>query len=160
MEDTNLALYQRAISCDICEIAEELIVLAQSVATTPKVIHRVKDPNTLAQKIILQSAKSVLDITDVYGLRILVSDVAEIYEVLCKLNRTFSGYIDHDYIETPKTRLDKPHLIGKSFRTLQFVAYKNEVPFQVQITTFGFNRMNEVLHAEYHLDKYGSLSQS
>jgi len=109
---------------------------------------------------ILVKTESIIDIDDVYAFRILVSSANEAYLVLKALTKSFRGFLDHDYIANPKTRPDKPHLDGKSLKLLQFIAYKNNVPFEIQITTFEWNESNELLHDEYHREKYPIIDHS
>lgn len=100
---------------------------------------------------------NVFRLNDVYGIRVLVESVAEAYIVLRAVEDTFHGYLEHDYIKKPKTRPDDPNLAGKMLRLLQYVAYRNATPFEIQITTHEFHTMNEPLHAAYHARKYAGI---
>lgn len=86
-----------------------------------------------------------------YGIRILVTTEAEVYAALQEITSTFPGFLDHDYVAFPKRH---PHLPGKELRLVQYVARKNDVAFEIQITTHEWNTANEELHAEYHRRKY------
>jgi|SRR3989344_801667 len=157
MSQKLLLSYKRAIDCPIEVLAEEILCLAERVSQQPQIRYRIKDADTLAKKMILKSAKSIFDIHDVYGFRVLTLSTEEAYAVQHKLIEAFGASIGHDYIAKPKTRPDKPHLDGKSLRLLQVIAYRNRVSFEIQITTFSFNEMNESLHDEYHREKYANL---
>jgi len=153
--DKSILLYQEQIGCTIDVLAMEIQLIANSVAKNPLVTSRVKDPKTLEKKMQKKNLQSVFLIDDVYGIRIIVESVDETYEVLKKMLEVFPGYLDHDYIKEPKVRINKPHK-GKVLRLLQFIAYKNDIPFEIQITTFVFHAMNELLHEGYHRKKYQS----
>ena len=129
--------------------------IASAVVKNPKIVFRMKDQETLRKKMLLKSVESVFSIDDVYGVRIIVESVIDVYLVLWKISEIFDGYLDHDYIEKPKT---SPSVNGKMLRLIQFVAYKNRVPFEVQITTVAFNEVNELLHEGYHCRKYRLLN--
>ena len=154
MKKNILSIYQEAIDHSIDKLAEKILKIARLSSVNPIIIYRVKDLNTLKIKMALKQKQSILEIEDVYGFRILVSNIGEVYAVLLAIGKFFDGYIDHDYIKTPKTRPDKPHLKNKSLRLLQFIAYVNDIPIEVQITTHKFNKENESLHKGYHLEKY------
>ncbi len=154
MSHEQISSYQRLIGCSIHELAEEALCVAKTASSDATISCRVKNAETLAKKIALKKASSVLEINDVYALRVLVPSVKESYAVLNVIMRSFPSFLDHDYIANPKTRHDKPHLRGKSLRLIKVVAYRNNVPFEVQITTFEFNDGNELLHGEYHREKY------
>lgn len=154
MASADITLYEQAINCHINQLGEVVKALAWLNTKNPIVFWRIKDPDTLRKKMGLKNTSSVFLINDVYGIRVLVDTVEEVYVVLTIIKNVFPGFVGHDYIACPKTRTDKPHLIGKSLRLIQFVAYKNEVPFEIQITTKEFHYLNKMLHAEYHLDKY------
>ena len=154
MDQELIVLYQRAINCPIDALAREVLNLAERVSQNPRVSYRVKGSQELAKKMDLKKTESIFDIDDVYGMRILVFSVEEVYAVMTVIRKSFPSFLDHDYIATPKTRFDKPHLIGKCLRLLQVIAYRNAIPFEVQVTTFEFNNMNESLHDEYHREKY------
>lgn len=151
--DEHILLYQQHIGCTINTLAKEVQQIASAVAGNPLVIFRVKDPETLRKKMKLKGASSVFSIDDVYGIRVIIESVEEAYRVLAEVSRVFMGYIDHDYIEEPKIRLNEPHK-GEAFRLLQFIAYKNGTSFEIQITTHVFHAVNELLHEEYHRRKY------
>jgi len=146
-------MYRERIGCSIDELAEELWCIANAVVKNPKVVFRVKDPETLRKKMFLKRAESVFLIDDVYGVRIIVESIVDVYLVLWEISEKLEGYLDHEYIEKPNM---SPSVDGKTLRLIQFVAYKNWVPFEVQITTVAFNEVNETLHERYHLRKYHS----
>lgn len=150
----NISIYQHYIGCSIEALAEEVHLAVSTVVENPSIIWRIKNPETLRKKMDIKNTQDVFLIDDVYGIRVVVDLVDEAYLVLSRITRAFSGFLDHDYIVEPKTRSDKPHLKGKKLRFLQFVAYKNTVPFEIQITTRDFHKHNELLHAEYHHEKY------
>jgi len=153
-------LYQQLIDCSIESLTEEVLSIAETASRRVVLSCRVKDSSTLAKKMIAKSTKSIMDIHDVYGIRVLVFSVSEAYAVLKAITDFFPSFLDHDYIANPKTRSDKPHLAGKSLRLLQVIAQKNSVPFEIQITTFEFNDCNELLHEEYHREKYQTTDLS
>lgn len=158
MAQNLISQYQKAIDCSIDELASEIFSLANKISSDAKIIYRIKNLETLKKKMVLKRVTSVFDIDDVYGLRILVPTISKSYRVQRLIANTFHCFLDHDYIVKPKTRPDKPHLVGKGLRLLQIIAYKNGVPFEVQITTFEFNDENEKLHDEYYREKYQTTS--
>lgn len=149
-----ITLYEKTINFRIDHLAKLVHNLAKMSIKNPEIFWRIKNPYTLEKKMRLKNTVNVFLINDVYGIRVLVDTVEEAYTVLAHVQDAFPGIIGHDYIACPKTRTDKPHLIGKSLRLIQFIAYKNKVPFEIQITTKEFHQLNERLHTEYHLDKY------
>lgn len=152
----NISLYQKRIGSSIDMLANEVRQIVGVIAKNPLVTFRVKDPETLRKKMLLKNTQDIFLIDDVYGIRILVESLNEAYEVLLKISQTFSGYLDHDFIKDPGVRIHEPHK-GKLLRLLQFVAYRNGVPFEIQITTVYFNEENELLHEGYHRRKYGAF---
>lgn len=154
MDCNNIALYKNMIGCSITELKTELFQIIEKVQFDVSIICRVKDEKTLRKKMVLKKSNSVFEIKDVYGFRILVSNTEEAYIVLDLIRNYFQIHLEHDYLENPKIRLDKPHLAGKSLKLLQITSYKNKVPFEIQITTFHFNKSNELLHDGYHKEKY------
>lgn len=156
MKSKHISLYKSAIGCNIEDLARRLSLLTGKISRKFDVKYRVKNRETLGKKMILKNTSSVFEINDVYGLKVIVSSVEECYEVLGTVQIFFQCRLSHDYIANPKIRPDKPHLAGKSLRLIKIVAYKNNVPFEIQITTFEFDEMNESLHNEYHREKYFS----
>lgn len=154
MSSAHIDSYVKAVGCSIDQLGEAVLTIARTSSINPQVNWRIKDPSTLEKKMRLKNTLNIFLINDVYGIRVLVDTVKEAYAVLIAIQNSFLGFVGHDYIATPKTRTDKPHLIGKSLRLIQFVAYKNHAPFEIQITTKEFHKLNERLHEEYHLDKY------
>lgn len=154
MSSVCITLYEERINCPIDQLGKAVLSIAYTSNINPYVSWRVKDSSTLEKKMRLKNTSNVFLINDVYGIRVLVDTVEQVYAVLTVIQDAFPGFIGHDYVACPKTRTDKPHLIGKSLRLIQFVAYKNGVPFEIQITTNEFHTLNEKLHEEYHLDKY------
>lgn len=152
----DISIYKQRINCGIDLLAGEIQRIASLVAENPIIKFRVKNLETLEKKMQLKKTLRIFLIDDVYGIRILVKSVDEAYAVLEKISREFPGFLDHDYIKEPKIRPDEPGLIGKKLRLIQFIAYKNGVPFEIQITTAAFHKMNESLHANYHRRKYNS----
>ena len=158
MSENLICLYQTSIGCSIEDLAREILKLATTVSPNSEISYRIKDQRILVRKMSLKNVRSVFDIDDVYGLRLLVSSVEESYDVLNVIGRFFRYVLDHDYIKEPKIRLDKPHLAGKSLRLIQIIAYRNGVRFEIQITTFDFDEENESLHGQYHDEKYPYIS--
>jgi len=152
----NISLYQKRIGSSIDVLANEMRQIIDAIAKNPLITFRVKDPETLRKKMLLKNTQDIFLIDDVYGIRILVESVNEAYEVLLKVSQTFSGYLDHDFIKEPGVRIHEPYK-GKLLRLLQFVAYRNGAPFEIQITTVAFNGVNELLHEGYHCRKYQSF---
>lgn len=144
-----IAKYQRRIDCTIDTLAEEVRAVACIVVQDPFVAFRTKDPETLSKKMRLKNTANIFSIDDVYAIRIVVASVDEVYDILGKIVGTFPGHLDHDYIREPKTNPE-----GKQLRLLQFIAYRNQAPFELQVTTQEFNEINELLHEHYHHKKY------
>ena len=150
----DLVLYENKICCKIELLGSEIKTLAENVSHKPIVIYRVKHPETLLKKKRLKVADDVFLIHDIYGIRVIVRTTEEAYAVLGEVKKLYPGFIDHDYIQKPKVRADKPELEGKSLRMLQYIGYRNDVPFEIQITTTEFNEINESFHEQYHNEKY------
>ena len=153
MKDKNISVYQQNIGISINELAEKVQRIAGSVTKKPLVSFRIKDSKTLRRKMVIEEKKDVLLIDDVYGIRVITESIEEAYEVLNKISHEFPGYIDHDYFKKIKP---VPSIDGKVLRLLQFIAYKNEVPFEIQINTAKCHVVNESLHEGYHRRKYSS----
>ncbi len=149
------SLYEECIGSTIEDLANEIQSLACGVTENVQVSFRVKDPETLQKKIQLKNPQSIFSIDDVYGIRILVDSVEDVYRVLEKIWQNFTGYVDHDYIKEPKISTSELYK-GKKLQLVQFIAYKNEMPFEIQITTTTFHKDNEPMHAGYHYRKYHS----
>ncbi|MEK7564144.1 MAG: hypothetical protein AAB510_01065 [Patescibacteria group bacterium] len=150
-----VALYEECIGCTIEELKDNIKNLLSTIPGIGNVdiSFRVKHPETLQKKIKMKEVQSIFSIDDVYGIRILVNSVNEVYKILEKISATFPGYVDHDYIKKPKIGTSGSNK-DKKLQLIQFVAYKNEMPFEIQITTTTFHEENERLHAEYHSRKY------
>ncbi len=155
MSYKDLSLYQKKIGCSVGELAKTIKkTIAPLMLKDFCILNRIKNPDTLKKKKHLKKVKSVFEIEDVYAFRLLVSNINEVYMVSKLIMGMFDSYLDHNYIQNPKIRPDVSCLKGKSLRLLQMIAYKNEVPFEIQITTFKFNESNELLHERYHNEKY------
>lgn len=153
MTQKNILIYQERIGLSISALVEEVRQVAGTEVKDPLISFRVKDPETLKKKMLHKNTNDVFSIDDVYGVRILVGSVGEAYKILDRVSQAFPGYLDHDFFKEPKT---SPSVNGKVLRLLQFIAYKNGVPFEIQITTMTLNEVNELLHGGYHQRKYRS----
>jgi (p)ppGpp synthase/HD superfamily hydrolase len=154
MKDDLVGEYKKRIGCNIENLAEDVLKLAHTVTFSANISFRTKDSVTLKKKMRMKNVDDIFLIDDVFGIRIFVDSVADAYKVFEKIKETFGGLLDHDYIAYPKTRADESALKGKMLRLLQLIAYKNGVPFEIQITTREFHQENELLHARYHQRKY------
>lgn len=151
MQRTDLMRYVEKIGCSITDLSREIENLLQGQSLGIKIMWRIKDAEVLEKKKSLKNISDALKITDIYGIRILVNNERQIYEVITIIKTSFPGYIAHDYIKSPKTRKDLPN---KSLRLIQFKARRNGVTFEIQITTKRYNKKNEELHERYHREKY------
>lgn len=152
MDDINIITYIQGIGISIELLAEKILERSKTVSKGAAIIFRIKNPNTLQKKMTLKNVASVLSIKDVYGLRLLLDYIEDVYAVIDELKKSYAGHIDHDYIANPKIRVD-----GEMLRLLIYVSYINGVPFEIQITTKLFNEINEKQHEGYHLRKYHTL---
>ena len=143
--------YEERIGCSIESLAAQLSTIVLETVPSAQLLFRKKDELTLWKKMSLKGSADISAIDDIYGFRALVDSIEEIYAVFEKVSASYPGFLDHDYVKHPKTRHDRP---GKELRLVQFVAQKNGMTFEIQITTRTFNRMNEILHKEYHDRKY------
>lgn len=143
--------YAKRIGCSSKSLASEISSLVEGVSENLLVTYRVKSEETLRKKMKLKGVCSISSIDDVYGFRVLVATEEEAYKVLHLVREHFQGFIDHDYIAVPKKKLSRP---GKELRLIQYIAKRNGVTFEIQITTHLYNEANELLHEEYHRRKY------
>ncbi len=146
-----LATYQERIGISIDVLREEVHCAAVAVAHSVVTSARVKDLDTLRKKMLIKRVESIFAIDDVYAFRVIVQSVEDAYHVLGNIMSSFPGHIDHDYIRAPKTNSQ-----GGILQLLQFIAYRNSVPFEIQITTTVFHQINESQHQRYHERKYGT----
>ena len=142
------------IGVTIISLAEKIEEISKTVTSDIIVIYRIKNINSIKKKLLLKNSHNIFSIKDIYGIRVLTNNEKEIYLILNKISQIFSGYVKYDYIKTPKTREGVPSLKGKELRLIIFIAYINNIPFEIQITTKKFNDENEKLHWRYHLEKY------
>jgi (p)ppGpp synthase/HD superfamily hydrolase len=148
----HISLYRERIGCSIQELAAGLERKVRSLVSDVVCLYRIKNPATLSKKLALKQSKDIASIDDIYGLRLIVGSADEIYSALQLVMSEYPGYLDHDYVARPKKRPDRP---GKELRLVQYIARKNDVTFEVQITTAEWNKINEELHLEYHKRQYG-----
>ena len=155
MEKTAISAYQKRIGVTIDSLANEISAAATKINEQILVTYRIKDIQTLEKKMALKHTSDIFSIKDVYGIRVIVETVVEAYTVLTKIREMYPGFLKHDYLANPKTIPGDPLLKGKMLRLLQFIASKNDVNFEIQITTKTFHEMNETLHEKYRVRKYG-----
>jgi len=146
--EKSILLYQERIGCTIEALVKELRQVIDTAVKKSEIQFRVKSPESLRKKMQFKKIQSIFLIDDVYGIRIIVESANEAYKVLEKVSSAFSGHLDHDYIKKPKVRVNEPHK-GEKLRLLQFIAYRNGVAFEIQITTSEFHAINEKLHRGY-----------
>ncbi len=151
MQSDSLSLYKETIGCSIEVLAAKIHQLSTLAANKPSVVFRIKNMETLRKKMTLKGSSEISSIDDIYGIRVLVDSTEEIYGTLQRLMLAFPGYIDHDYVTTPKINPNRP---GKALRLVQYIAKEKGLTFEVQITTHAWNEINEKLHEEYHQKKY------
>ncbi len=154
MNSNILKMYQKVIGCDIDTLEGEVRDVLGDIADIVHVDTRIKSLEKIQQKIILKGLPDIFSLKDVYGIRIIVTSAKEAYKVIDQISHHFAGFLKNDYIAYPKTRHDIPRLRGKMVRFLQYIAYKNNIPFEIQITTTTFHKMNEALHDGYKKRKY------
>ncbi len=150
-----LQIYEERIGCSIVELTKHIAGLASKVVNNSICSFRVKDESSLKKKLLLKKTKDIFLLKDVYGIRILVDEVEDVHKVLNFLSGKISGYVKNDYIVSPKTRDEVINLKGKKIRFIQYIATKNGVFYEIQITTKEFHRLNEELHEGYKKYKYG-----
>ncbi|MCX6751563.1 MAG: hypothetical protein NT161_02225 [Candidatus Nomurabacteria bacterium] len=149
MRSSGLILtYIKRIGCSVESLAETIQKLVVVCVNNSEIIYRVKDEETLRKKMYHKNTTDLFMIDDIYAIRILVDSVEEAYLVLKKISSAYVGYLDHDYIKTPKECISLLNK-GKFFRQIQFIGYKNNVPFEIQITTHEFDSINKSLHEGY-----------
>ncbi|MFH1642543.1 MAG: hypothetical protein ABIC04_06630 [Nanoarchaeota archaeon] len=155
MQDENIAIYEQRIACSISTLADKVGCLVNTSVEKAKVAFRVKNPETLRKKIFLKKAKDVFSIHDVYGIRVIVETVDEAYMVLTKISEMFPMRLANDFIKDPVELFD-PGFEGKFFKCLRLIAYENNIPFEIQVTTSSFHEVNESHHEIYHQKIYHS----
>lgn len=153
MLDENISIYQLSIGCKIEKLAEKIQCLVSDTVKRFKITYRVKDSETLRRKILLKKAKNVFSIHDVYAVRVIVESVEDAYLIFEKIKEQFPICLTYDFIKNPVVLFD-PGFEGQSFKCLRFIAYKNKVPFEIQITTTAFHEVNESHHEVYHKKRY------
>lgn len=151
-----LQIYEKSIDCTINELAKDVKGLAKEVVSSSMVTYRVKDPISLKRKMLHKKTADIFLIKDIYGIRILVDEVEDVYKVLNYISSKIVGYVKNDYIANPKIREGAAELKGKKIRFIQYIAVKNSTLYEIQITTREFHRQNEKLHRVYKKYKYGS----
>ncbi|MCK5060108.1 MAG: hypothetical protein KAR00_03150 [Candidatus Pacebacteria bacterium] len=153
MLDRNIAVYQMRVGCTIKTLAEKVKYAMSADIKRAKVVYRVKNPETLRKKIQLKKGKNIFSVDDVYGIRIIVESVKDAYTALKSIRRQFPGYLADDFIAKPKIWSD-PGFKGQKLRLLRFVAYENNVSFEIQIATNAFYEVNESHHQVHHKKRY------
>ena len=148
--------YQNAIGCTIDDLVETLQSILSKDIPGVLINTRVKSSKGIDRKMKKKGTSNIFALKDVYGIRIITDTVDSAYMTYRKIIYVFPGFLKHDYIAHPKTRRGIPKLQGKKVRFLQYVAYKNGVPFEIQITTKEFHKENEILHNGYIQRKYFS----
>jgi (p)ppGpp synthase/HD superfamily hydrolase len=149
-----IAVYQERIGCTIESIADKIQSAISLVVREAKIVFRVKDPEDLKRKMLYKKITDVFLIRDVYGLRILVRSVDEAYLILKKIRELpYGARLVDDFIASPK-QLTGPSFEGKEFKCLRIIAQENNVPFEVQITTYAFHEINESHHNTYKQERY------
>jgi len=149
MYDSNTSLYQREIGISLENLVSEVEKTFKDSVKIYSINYRTKSPIVLEKKLALKKTQDIFCIKDIYGIRVLVETEENAYYVLAGITKSFSGFLKNDYILNPKTKdLDK-------LRLLQFIAYRRNIPFEIQITTYAFHEVNEVFHQRYHVEKYG-----
>ncbi len=149
----NIALYQEKIGVSIDMLTSTLSRLVNPIATDVKVVSRIKDPETLRKKMLRKNTRDIFSIHDIYGIRLIVRSIDDAYLIFEKIQKEFHMYLANDFIKNPLA-LHDPGFEGKSFRCLRIVAYKNDAPFEIQITTDAFHEINEAHHKIYHKKLY------
>lgn len=149
-----LKIYGERIGCKIDELAKFIEDLISGTTNNSIVTFRIKDEISLNKKLLHKKTEDVFIIKDVYGIRVLVDEVNDVYKVLNLLSQKISGYVKNDYIASPKIREEVVSLKGKKIRFIQYVATKNGVFYEIQITTKEFHCCNEELHLGYKKHKY------
>lgn len=143
--------YKNAIGLDIDLLAKDI---SSIIKIKHEIIFRVKSIQSLINKMELKGVSNPLLIKDIYGIKIIVDSTKEIYSILSAIQLNFTGCVEHDYIRKPKMcRYDEQHK-GKFLRLIKYTAYKNKIPFEIQITTREFEVINELLHDGHHKIKY------
>ncbi|MES3032150.1 MAG: hypothetical protein V4699_02835 [Patescibacteria group bacterium] len=148
-----ISLYQARIGIDINPLAEEIRIITSKVVSDSIIMSRIKHPLILKKKMQLFNVTDIFLIDDVYGIRVIVDKVEQAYEVLNEISQVLCGDIILDYFKEPKK------VSGKTtIQFLKFVAFINNTAFEIQITTKGRHKINEVQHKEYHDIKYSKLN--
>ena len=150
--DKHIDLYQSLIGCTIDEIGISIETLIVKIVPKGKVFWRVKDSKTLQRKMVLNNKTSIETIKDIYAYRIIVNTDQEVYMILDVISLAFKGKLKKDYIKQPKRLYSEDPII---LRLVQYIAERNSVFFEIQITTWQYHNMNESCHGNYHLRKYG-----
>ena len=153
MASIEISLYQEKINCSIEQLTQKIRTLINP-ALDAEIFYRVKNEKTLKQKIVLKKAPDVFSIHDVYAIRIIVNRKIDAYTIFENLKKQLRTYSLSDFIKNPIKFLD-PGFEGKSFKCLRIVAYENDAPFEIQITTKKFHKVNEAQHEVFHLRVYG-----
>lgn len=151
-----ILLYQESIDVTIDTLACRIGNLASTITENVVVTFRTKHPETLRKKMLRKNTDDIFSIHDIYGIRILVNSIDNVYAVLKVIQEVFPMYLANDFIKNPIVLFD-PGFEGKSFRCLRVVAYENNTPFEIQITTNEFHEINESHHDIYYRKLYSKL---
>ncbi len=152
----SILLYQECIGITIDTLTCRIYNLASTITKNLVITFRIKDSETLRKKMLRKNTLNIFSIHDIYGIRILVNSIDNAYHMLKLINLVFPMYLANDFIKKPRLLFDYGFK-GKSFKCLRIVAYENNVPFEIQITTYEFHLINELHHVVYHRKLYSKL---
>jgi ppGpp synthetase/RelA/SpoT-type nucleotidyltranferase len=154
MKNNLITIYKNAIGLEIEQLSEKISNIINIIPIDHQIVFRLKDLQNLIQKMNLKGINNPLLIKDIYGIKIIVDSVDQVYAVMLAIKNNFGGYTDHDYISKPKMCRHSKQNKGKFFRLIKYIAYQNKIPFEIQITTKEFELVNNTLHEGYHNIKY------
>lgn len=79
MVNTDITRYQERIGCSIDHLAADIKNVLHQVVKNSIVYYRIKNLETLHQKMILKNTTDISRIDDIFGLRVVVDSIEDIY---------------------------------------------------------------------------------
>ena len=110
---------------------------------------RIKEYDSVIEKINRKNYKSVDEVKDLLGIRIICESIDEIYKVKSRIMTTFENCIIKDYIQKHKHGYRGIHIYNK----IDIKEIKN-IPLEIQIKTMAMKKAQDKTHDKIYKNKY------